>query len=60
MQNKQKMVKLQHMVNKKQKKEAFTIGVPKEIIKLLKLKKGQEFAVKFNEEKKSIEYIPIK
>ena len=54
------MVKLQHMVNKKQKKEAFTIGVPKEIIKLLKLKKGQEFAVKFNEEKKSIEYIPIK
>ena len=54
------MVKLQHLVNKKQKKETFTVVVPKEIIKLLRLKKGQEFAVRFNEEKKSIEYIPIK
>jgi len=54
------MVKLQHIVNKKQKKEAYTIVVPREIIKLLGLKKGQEFAVKFNEEKKSIEYVPIK
>ncbi len=54
------MVKLQHLINKKQKKEAYTIVVPREIIKLLKFKKGQEFAVRFNEEKKSIEYIPIK
>jgi hypothetical protein len=54
------MVKLQHLVNKKQKKETFTIVVPKEIIKLLRLKKGQEFAVSFNQDKKSIEYIPIK
>ena len=54
------MVKLQHLVNKKQKKETFTIVVPREIIKLLRLKKGQEFAVKFNEEKKSIEYVPVK
>ncbi len=54
------MVKLQHIVNRKQKKEAYTIVVPREIIKLLGLKKGQEFAVKFDEEKKSIEYIPIK
>lgn len=54
------MVKLQHLVNKKQKKETFTIVVPREIIKLLNLKKGQEFAVMFNQEKKSIEYVPIK
>jgi len=53
------MPKLQHIVNKRQKKEAFTIGVPKEIVKLLKLKKGQEFAVRFNEEKNTIEYVPI-
>jgi hypothetical protein len=54
------MVKLQHLVNKKQKKETYTIVVPREIIKLLRLKKGQDFAVKFNEDKKSIEYIPIR
>lgn len=54
------MVKLQHLLNRKQKKETFTIVVPHEIVKLLKLKKGQEFAVRFNEDRKSIEYIPIK
>jgi hypothetical protein len=54
------MVKLQHLVNHKQKKETFTLVVPKEIIKLLKLEKGQEFAVKFNDYKRTIEYIPIK
>ncbi|MCB9358807.1 hypothetical protein H6503_02660 [Candidatus Woesearchaeota archaeon] len=54
------MAKLQHIINKKQKKEAFLIGVPKEIVKLLRLKKGQEFAVRFNEERGSVEYIPIR
>lgn len=54
------MVKLQHIINRKQNKEAFLIGVPKDIIKLLKLEKGHEFAVRFNEEKGSIEYIPIR
>lgn len=55
-----KLVKLQHIVNKKQKKEVFTLVVPREITRLLKMKKGQEFAVRFNEDKKSIEYIPIR
>ncbi|MFT4303109.1 MAG: hypothetical protein ACMXYG_00960 [Candidatus Woesearchaeota archaeon] len=54
------MVRLQHIINKKQNKEAFLIGVPKDIVKLLKLKKGQDFAVRFNEEKNSIEYVAIK
>jgi hypothetical protein len=54
------MVKLQHLVNRKQKKESFTIAVPLEIIRLLGMKKGQEFAVRFDQDKKSIEYIPIK
>ena len=54
------MVKLQHLVNRKQKKHTYTVVVPHEIVKLLKLKKGQEFAVRFNEDKKSIEYVPIK
>lgn len=53
------MVKLQHLVNKKQNKETYTIVVPKDIVKILKLQKGQEFAVRFNEEKKTIEYIPF-
>ena len=53
------MVKLQHIVNRKQKKEVFTLVVPREITRLLKMKKGQEFAVRFNEDKKSIEYIPV-
>ena len=54
------MVKLQHLVNKKQKKESYTIAVPLEVIRLLHLKKGQDFAVTFNQEKGSVEYIPIK
>jgi hypothetical protein len=54
------VAKLQHIVNKKQQKEVYSISVPIEIIKLLGLKKGQEFAVAFNQEKKSIEYIPIR
>jgi hypothetical protein len=53
------VVKLQHLVNKKQNKETYTIVVPKDIIRILKLKKGQEFAVRFNEDKKTIEYIPF-
>jgi bifunctional DNA-binding transcriptional regulator/antitoxin component of YhaV-PrlF toxin-antitoxin module len=53
------MVKLQHLVNKNQNKETYTIVVPKDVIKVLNLKKGQEFAVQFNKEKGSIEYIPI-
>jgi hypothetical protein len=53
------MVKLQHLINRKQKKEAFTLVVPREIVRLLKIGKGQEFAVRFNQENKSIEYIPI-
>jgi hypothetical protein len=54
------LVRLQHLLNKKQGKEVFTIVVPREIIRLLGLKKGQEFAVSFNQEKKSVEYIPIR
>jgi hypothetical protein len=54
------LVKLQHLVNKKQGKEVFTLVVPREIIKLLGMKKGQEFAVAFNQEKKSVEYVPIR
>jgi len=54
------LVKLQHIVNRKQKKEVHTLSVPRGIVKLLKLKKGQEFAVRFDEDKKTIEYMLIK
>ncbi|MFT4343669.1 MAG: hypothetical protein ACMXYE_02885 [Candidatus Woesearchaeota archaeon] len=54
------MAKLQELVNKKQGKTAYTISVPSDIVKLLKLKKGQEFAVRFDEKKRTLEYIPVK
>jgi len=53
------MVKLQKLDNKKQNKVSFTLNVPKDIINLLKLKKGDEFAVRFNQETNTIEYIKI-
>jgi len=54
------MVRLQHLVNKKQKKEVYNIVVPIEIVKLLGLKKGQEFAVRFDEDKKEFGYVPLR
>jgi len=53
------MVKLQKLDNRKQNKVAYTLNVPKDIIKILGLKKGDEFAVRFDQDKKTIEYIKI-
>ena len=53
------MVKLQKLDNKKQNKVSFNLNVPKDIVNLLKLKKGDQFAVRFNQDKKTIEYIKI-
>ncbi len=53
------MVKLQKLDNKRQNKVSYTLNVPKDIIKILSLKKGDEFAVRFDKEKNVIEYIKI-